>query len=245
MNNRFLNIFSIIASCALFTAGCSEDNSSFETPNTSDTPTNSGIVSQKNLSLLADDPQPKIFDTATGSATDTSITITAKIGDNNNQLLTDTHTIYFATEWGLVEPSCVTENGTCSVTWQTSFGPGTVPDPLFTTITAYTLGEEHFSDSNGNGVFDDNDTPFVGSADLFNDREEPYVDANRDGIFNAGDTLIDVMDGNNLGANGAHDFGDGFLNSPSCTHTSLCSTVRSTIYIWDDIELDMDGPPII
>lgn len=249
MNNRFLYIFTIIASSALFLAGCSEDNSSFETPNTSDTPTNSGTVSQRNFSILADNVNPPIFDTVENTATDTSVVITVKIGDKNNQLLTDEHTVFFATEWGLIEPSCVTENGTCSVTWQSSLAlAADVPTDFLTTITAYTLGEEDYNDSNGNGKFDDGDTiPFPdGSGDLFRDREEPYVDVVfTDGIFDAtlGDKIIDVMNGYDLGSDGIHTPGDGFLNSPSCNHSSLCSTVRSTIYIWSDLHLDMEVPP--
>lgn len=250
MNNRFIHIIALIASCAVFVSGCDDDG--FETPDSTDTdtPPNSGIVSQRNLSILADNVNPPIFDTVENTATDTSVIITVKIGDKNNELLTDAHTVFFATEWGLIEPSCVTENGTCSVTWQSSLALGVdVPTDYLTTITAYTLGEEDYNDSNGNGEFDDGDTtPFPPpdfSGDIFRDREEPYVDVNfTDGGFNAavGDKIIDVMNGNDLGSNGAHDLGDGFLNSPSCTHSTLCSTVRSTIYIWSDTQLDMEAP---
>ena len=240
MNNRFLNIFALLASISFIVAGCG-DIEDLQTPNVNIT-SNSGTVSQKNLSLLAEDPQPLIFDPLTG-AVDTSLTMTVKVGDKNNQLLTDAHTVYFATEWGLIDASCVTVDGTCTVTWQTSFGPGTVPADHLVTITAYTLGEEDFSDTNGNGVFDDDDLPFPASANLFTDREEPFVDADRDGVFNSGDTILDVINGTLLGTNTAHDNGDGFLNSPSCRHSSLCSATTPIIYIWDDIELDMDGPP--
>lgn len=244
MNNRFLTTLSLIASSSLLMTGCG-DNSSFETPSTSSTPTNAGTISQKNLSLIAEDPQPQIYDATTGVPTDTTLTMTVKVGDSKNQLLTDVHTIYFATEWGLIDPSCTTENGRCTVSWQTSFGPNTVPPDHRVTITAYTLGEEYYSDSNGNGVFDDGDTtPLPGSADFFDDRPEPFVDANEDGIFNTGDTIIDVINGNALGQDGVNNpTGDGFLNSPSCTHTSKCSTTASVIYVWDDIVINMDGPP--
>jgi len=241
MNNPFIKIMALVASSVISVSGCG-DNSTFETPNTLGTVANSGTVSQKNFSILAEDVQPTIYD-ENGLATDTILDMTVKVGDSDNQLLTDEHTVFFATEWGLVEPSCVTENGTCTVTWQTSFGPGTVPADHLVTIMAYTLGEEEFSDSNGNGEFDDNDQPFPASTDLFIDREEPFVDANRDGVFNSGDTIIDVIDGNILGSNGEHDLSDGFLNSPNCVHSSLCSTVAPIIYIWDDIEINMDGPP--
>ena len=44
------------------------------------------------------------------------------------------------------------------------------------------------------------------------------------------------------GINGVHDIGDTFLNSPNCTHSSLCST-RKTTYIWGDTILILTGPP--
>lgn len=235
MNNRFLTTLALTASSAIFVAGCSSD-SPFETPNP-DIADNPGVVSQKNLSIVADDPQPAIYDATTGVFTDTQVEITVKVGDLNNQLLTDAHTIYFATEWGvLLNNTCVTVDGRCSVTWETS-AFNNIPNDLLNTITAWTLGEETFIDTNDNGKFDDDDS-------TFEDREEPFVDTNRDGVFDSGDILIDVVNGNDTtGANGVHDIGDGFLNSPNCIHSSLCSTVLTSSYIWVDIELDMAGPP--
>jgi hypothetical protein len=243
MNNRFINIIALIASSAIFMTGCDNETKAFKSSDSDDTatPTNSGTISQKNFSILADDVQPPVYDKDTGVSTDTTVVITVKIGDLNNQLLTDKHTVHFATEWGLIEPSCVTENGTCSVDWQTSLA-SPMPAGRLTTITAYTLGEETFVDSNGNGEFDDADT-------TFSDQQEPFIDTvipppPTPIVFDENeDVIIDVMNGNELGQNGVHDLGDGFLNSPHCTHSSLCSTVRSTIYIWNDIQLDMNGPP--
>ncbi len=240
MNNRFLTLIPLIAGSAFILPGCG-DNSSFEAPNTTatDTPQNLGTVAQKNLSIGADDAQPKVFDVDKNVFTEQTVQITVKVGDINNQLLTGSHTIFFATEWGLINPSCVTENGKCTVTWQTS-SFGNVPNFLLSTVTAWTLGEENFTDSNGNGTFDDTDT-------TFEDREEPYIDAVlTDGGFNAatGDKVINVVNGNDTsGTNGVHDIGDGLLNSPNCTHSSLCSTIQPTSYIWVDMELDLAGPP--
>jgi len=251
MNNRFLTTLLLTASSVMFVTGCSND-SPFETPNASgETPENTGTVSQKNFSILADDTQPEIYD-ENGVATDTELTITVKVGDNSNTLLTDEHTVHFMTEWGLIDNSCKTSNGTCSVKWQTSFAPdpagissSNAPADHKVTITAYTLGAEEFSDVNGDGVFDDNDTiPLPGTANLFIDRPEPFVDADRNGVFNTGDTIIDVIDGNELGSNGVNDpTGDGFLNSPTCRHSSLCNNNTPLIYVWDDIQINMDGPP--
>lgn len=241
MKYRFLTIVPLLTSCAFFLAGCSDDNSSYETPKSADddTPDNSGVVSQKNLSIAADNINPEVYDSEEETFTEQSVKISVKVGDLSNQLLTDSHTIFFATEWGLITPSCVTVNGSCSVTWQTSSFIN-IPADLLNTITAWTTGEEAFSDTNGNELFDDADTTFA-------DTEEPFVDVDfTDGGFNAaaGDTLIDVVNGNDLtGANGVHDIGDTFLNSPNCTHSSLCSTILTTTSIWVDMQLNMLAPP--
>ncbi len=234
MNNRFLNIFTIIASSTLFLAGCDSDNSSFETPNLSGIQTNAGTASQTNFTVTTSDIFPAVI--GNGTYSEKTVEISVKVGDSNNQLLTDEHTVYFKTEWGvLTNTSCVTKDGRCSVTWETS-NFDNIPTDDINTVTAWTVGEEGFTDTNGNGLFDDADT-------TFDDLEEPFVDANNDKAFNAGDTLIDVVNGNDpTGTNLAHDIGDTFLNSPNCTHSSLCST-RKTTYIWGDVTLILTGPP--
>jgi len=244
MNNCFIKIFTVIVSSALFMTGCDSDNSSFETPNADGTPKNEGTVSQKNFSILASDTQPTVIDPATNIFTKTDVTMTVFIADRRNQALTNKQTVFFRTEYGTIDPSCVTENGSCSVTWSAikrpiAGGPG---DDMRVTIVAYTTGEESFTDANGNAVFDDADT-FSTSDDL----EEPYVDVDGSNGFTTGDDIIDVINGNDLtGANGLHDIADGFFNGPGCTHSSLCSTVVITNgTIWDANTLKIDGPPIV
>ncbi len=247
MNIRFLAIAPLIASSSIFIASCSSDSNAFEPPaGNNETPSNAGVISQKNFSILAEDTQPKVFDLANGTATDTTVIITVKIGDGKNQLLTDAHTVFFATEWGLIEPSCITdETGTCTVDWQTSFGvengQSTVPDDHLTTIVAWSAGEENFTDTNADGIFAEPDSQF-------DDREEPFIDVDTlDSNFSFDpnvDIIIDVINGNDpTGANGVHDTGDTFMNSPNCQHTTLCSTVSNTVFVWSDIVLQMDGPP--
>jgi len=242
MKYRFLTIVPLLASCTLFMAGCSDDNSSFETPSTSDITTNSGLVSYKNFSLLAEDTQPVVIDPDTGIFTKTDVVMTVFVGDRNNRFLTDSHTVYFKAEYGTISnPSCTTENGTCSVTWSAIKRPepGGPGSDLRVTIIAYTIGEESFTDTNGNGLFDDGD---IGT---FDDLEEPYVDADESDSFTTGDVIVDVINGNDTtGANLAHDIGDTFFNGPGCTHSSLCSNVVITNgTIWDSNTLKIDGPP--
>ena len=202
-------------------------------------PTNAGIVSFKNFSLLASDTQPMVIDPITGIFTKTDVTMTVFIGDRDSQLLTDSHTVFFNAEYGLIDPSCVTVNGSCSVTWSAikrpdAGGPG---DDMRVTIIAYTIGEESFTDTNGNGVFDDADSTFT-------DIEEPYIDADESNSFTMGDVIVDVVNGNDAtGANQTHDIGDGFFNGPGCTHSSLCSGVIITNgTIWNANTLKIDGP---
>jgi hypothetical protein len=237
MNSRFFTTMTLIASSLLIITGCSEDTSAFETPNTSETPTNSGVVSQKNFIVESSDGFPPVIDLATNTFTAQTVDIIVTIGDLNNQILTDEHVVFFKTEWGLIEPSCITKDGECSVTWKTSKSEN-VPASLTSVITAWTTGEESFTDSNGNGKFDDADT-------AFEDLEEPFLDINLDGVFDGagGDEIIDVINGNDLtGTNGVHDIGDTFLNSPSCTHASLCG--RTTTFIWNSTFLVLTGPPV-
>lgn len=241
---RTLNygLISGLLTSSLLLTGCG-DGEVFLTPGTTSATTNPGVISQKNFSILADTPSPTVIDTTTGTFTQTDVKLTVYTGDRNNQTVTDAHTITFMSEYGLINPpTCTTDStGTCSVTWSAisrpvAGGPGS---DYRVTITAYTSGEEAFTDSNGNGVFDDGDAGF-------DDIEEPYIDADKTNSasassYSSGDTIIDVVSTNDpTGANGQHDIADGFFNGNGCTHTSLCAA-RKTITIWDDIVLYIDG----
>jgi len=221
--------------------GCSEDGfEAFQDKSTANITTNPGVISQMNFSILASDWAPEVIQDD-GSFVQTDITLTVFTGDRNNQTVTNGHAVYFESEYGLINPpSCETgADGTCEVTWSAIDHPGPPSAPggdFRVTITAYTLGEEAFTDSNGNSIFDDGDAGFE-------DIEEPYIDADGDGTFTAGDKIIDVVSTNDpTGVNLQHDIADGFFNGGGCTHSSLCG-VRTSITIWSDIELYIDGPP--
>ncbi len=236
--NRIL--VTLISMSSVLLVGCSEDDfEAFQDPGTASVTTNPGVISQKNFSILASEPQPLVIDPATGGFTQTDVTLTIFTGDRNNQTVTDGHTVAFVSEYGLINPpTCVTDaDGTCDVTWSAikrpdAGGPGS---DFFVTITAYTSGEEAFMDSNGNSVFDDGDS-------AFEDLEEPYIDADDSGTFTTGDTIIDVVSTNDpTGINLQHDIADGFFNGGGCTHSSLCG-VSASVVIWDDIVLKINGP---
>lgn len=234
MNNR-LNIFLFVASSTLLLASCDEDNTSFETPNTSGVSTNPGIISQKHFSLLTADIAPAVIDATANTFQETDVELTVRIADRKDQTLSDAHTVYFETEYGTFDAgSCITENGSCSVIWRAIEPPvpGEGGSDGFVTITAYTTGEEAFTDSNGNNLFDDGDTGF-------SDREEPYVDFNESNVFDAGDRIIDVVNEfDPTGADLEHNPADGLFNGPGCTHSFLCSPIPSII-IFDDVTMSI------
>jgi len=233
---RFHFFSSLILSLALL-SGCSDsnDNAPFKQGPTGGTV--SGTVSQENFSVLADSINPSVIDGTTFNFTQTDDNLTVYIGDRFNHALGDAHTIYFKSEYGLLKPdSCITQDGTCSITWSaTAYPPDSVIADGYVTVTAYTQGEESFVDTNGNGTFD--------NGESFTDQEEPYVDTDLSPttgrFFNTGDLIIDVPSANDpTGKNGVHDLGDGLFNGAGCTHSSLCSS-RTTTTIFTRIYLDI------
>ena len=242
MNNRFLNIVAIVASCTFVAVSCSDNNSALETPNTSSTPTNDGIISQNNFTLLFAPTDPKYVDLAKNTYTSVTAQVSVQVGDINNQLITGGHTIHFRTQWGLIDPSCVTENGGCSVTWR-SGSPEDMPVDYRNRIVAYSnykSGQESYVDLDGNGEFNDGETFF--------DLDEPFINLNGnytiDGqpYYDTGDIIIDTINGlDPTGKNGIHDAGDTLYNGPDCTDTVRCNNTLKTIAVWKSGSLLLTG----
>ena len=254
MNFRFLKIAMLLLSSIFVIAGCS-DNNAFETPDAGNgtTPPNNNPISQNNFTLLFETPSPAYYNLDTGEVTEVTSQVSVQIGDNNNRVITGGRVIQFRTEWGLIDPSCTTDDsGRCSVRW-ISGSPDTMPANFLNTIVAYSDGgQESFADLNGNGIFDDGDT--FGSG-VYDDLEEPYINVDESGFtntnngfvstFTTGDLVIDTINGRDLtGTDTTHNPGDGLFNGPSCAHSTLCSTTRSTITVWEDGSLLLNGGTI-
>lgn len=218
--------------------GCTEENELLIQTDSSIAP-NSGVISARNFSLTATNWAPTVVNLSTGEASSQDVTITANIGDRNNLWLTDTHVIFFRTEWGLLNSKCSTTDGTgtCEVTWSSRENPqltGDVTDGEVT-VVAYTLGEERFEDLNGNGTFDDGET--------FTDQPEPYIDVNSSGTYDTDDIIIDRPNAlDPTGNNEMHDPGDGLFNGAGCTHSVLCSPrTTSWIFTYGDLSIFSEG----
>lgn len=238
MKNRLPILFTLLASSVLFLTGCSDNNESFEgARSTSAAPENDGLISQNNLTITFSELSPEYFNIAENNFTSVTVDVIVQIGDNNNQLITAEKTIRFRTEWGLIDPSCKTIDGSCSVTWR-STSPDDMPTNFLNNILAYSSsGQESFDDIDGNGLFNDGDN--------FDDLDEPYVDVNENDLFDTGDIIVDTINGVDLtGTDATHNDVDGLYNGPNCSHSSLCSPTRDTTTVWENGSLRLTGATV-
>jgi hypothetical protein len=133
--------------------------------------------------------------------------ITVQLSDRFNNPAPDGTAVAFTANIGQIPGACLTVGGGCSVTWSSS-GDGIYNlEPHIAghvEILAYTVGEESFTDVNGDGVFDDTDSfttyPGTGAGDAFDeglgnpgqdDIGEVYLDGNEIGSFQSGEFFHD------------------------------------------------------
>ena len=143
--------------------------------------------------------------------------VTARLSDRFNNPVPSGTAVTFTTEGGSIQSQCSTgansdnsPTGSCSVNW-TSSNPrpvanGPTDRPGRTTVLATAIGEESFSDANGNGSFD--------NGENFADMGEPFLDANEDDVYTAGEFIYDF---NN---NSTRDSPDSKFNGVLCLDTS-------------------------
>lgn len=117
--------------------------------------------------------------------------VTARLADRFNNPVPDGTAVSFATEGGSIQPQCVTAGGACSVIF-TSQNPRNIVDHRYT-VQATAIGEESFTDLNGNGYFDAGE-PYGDLGEAYLDKNEnaardaasePFVDFDSNGVFDA------------------------------------------------------------
>ncbi|MCL1048356.1 Ig-like domain-containing protein [Shewanella abyssi] len=224
-----------------------------------------GLPDQDSFSLSADNLNPE------GWGYDgVEVNVVARLADTFNNPVPDGTAVSFTTEGGVIDPSCLTVSGTCSVKWtsqnprptgKTLDGePSTTPDlgPDFggrVTILATAIGEESFPDLNGNGRFDASELATFEGEDVSGnkyDLSEAFVDHNEDTLYNpakgdnqdeSGD-LETFIDFNN---NAIFDVADGVYNGSLCaldvngnTHSG-CSTINKSLNVRASVVLIMSG----
>lgn len=136
-----------------------------------------------------------------GLTTDGVTTIlTARLADHFKNPAPDGTTVNFTAEAGSVVGTCNTVAGACSSTYTTQ---GTRPSDGRVTVLAYAVGEETFTDLNGNGLADlapvnemidangvSTDLPEAWvdyNENGIRDTNEPFLDFNNDGLYTAAD----------------------------------------------------------
>jgi hypothetical protein len=200
---------------------------------------NTGLPEQRSITLSASLLNPEA-DRISGLTS----TIFAYLADNFNNPVPDGTTVNFTTEGGVIEPSCNTTSGQCSVTW-TSAEPRVADHRI--TILATALGHETFFDTNGNNTFDDAD----GSANTnmavssgfgrispqasgFIDMTEAWRDDNESLTYESGELFIDFNNDNEFSTE------DDLFNAPQCEGSNCSSDLRS-INVRKALRLIMSG----
>lgn len=109
----------------------------------------------------------------------TTSVLTARLADHFNNPAPDGTAVNFTTEGGSVVGSCTTISGACSSTF-TSQNPR--PANGRVTVLAYAVGEETFTDLNGNGTVD-SASEMIDANGVSTDIGDAYVDYNEDGVY--------------------------------------------------------------
>ena len=152
-----------------------------------------------------------------------TVPVTVRLADRYNNPAPDNTAVAFTTDGGHVAASCITpsapgaEDGTCTATWTSAQPRPQLTDdnpPLKAAgraqVLATAIGEESFTDLNGNGYWDPGE-PFVNLG-------EPYRDDNENGQYDLGEYFLD------FNKNGKWDAGDGTFKGITCSGSSCTST---------------------
>lgn len=153
-----------------------------------------GVPAQDGFSLSIATLNPECY-----SIDGVSDAVTVRLSDHFHNPVPDGTAVSFTTNGGSITPSCTTVSGACTVTWTSQNPRPAVPgiNPGRVTILAYAVGEEAFTDLNGNGVADPGE---------FTDDPEAFRDDNENGVRDASEPFID------FNGNGLYDLADGKYN---------------------------------
>lgn len=187
------------------------------------------------------------------------VDLTIRMADAFNNPPPDGTAVTFTTEGGKIDSGCTTVDGACTVKW-TSQSPR--PSDGRVTIIARALGNESFTDKNGNGLYDDSDTfnthviddpeydpsndsckrnsPLSTAASTLGDNPcddlvEAYLDENENGQYDAGEEYTELVQ------DGTHTSQDGKYNGVLCNTAGGANCTKDSITIRDDIVIVMSS----
>ena len=199
-----------------------------------------GLPDQNSFTLSASNLNPEA-DSISGQI----VNLIARLADTFNNPVPDGTSVNFTTEGGSISPSCVTQNGNCSVEW-TSGNP-TVDDHRVT-ILATAIGHETLFDANGNNSYEDADGgPILDNTDSgfgvsaygvtgFVDHSEAWRDDNEDNTKNAAEIFLDFND------DGVFNGPDSLFNGPQCIPGNACGgDAPTSLHVRKALVLVMSG----
>jgi hypothetical protein len=152
------------------------------------------------------------------------VPVVVRLSDRYQNPAPDGTAVAFTTDGGQIGGNCVTGSGTgsCSVNW-TSSNPRPSPTdnppslrPGRTTVLATAIGEESFTDANGNGFYD--------HGEAFDNIGEPYRDDNESNAYELGEYFLD-FDQNQM-----RTAPDGVFKGITCTGNTPGSTCSTTTW---------------
>ncbi|HLA34172.1 MAG TPA: hypothetical protein VJ001_04815, partial [Rhodocyclaceae bacterium] len=159
----------------------------------------------------------------------TTSTINVKLADHFNNPVPDGTAVNFTTSAGRVVGTCSTKSGDCTTTIN-SQEPRTSNGKL--TVMAYAIGEESFTDLNGNGVADTGEMVDVNSATT--DLPEAFLDKNWNAARDADEPFID------FNGDSAYTAADAKYNGVLCTTSAVCSTQKS-LHVFKQLNMVFSG----
>lgn len=173
-----------------------------------------GIPHDNGFTIAADKPNIEGFNFDGETAV-----FTARLTDHFGNFVPDGTAVSFRTEGGVssITPSCTTLGGACTVTLSSS---GARPLDGRLTVLATAIGEETYTDANGNGIFD--------SGESYIDLPEAFIDGNEDSVRQVSEEFVDF---NSSGTyNGADSNFNGVLRAAGLTGPTTLN-VRSSLVI--------------
>ncbi len=180
------------------------------------------LGTQSNFTLSAD-----VLNPAAWEWNDSLVNITARLGDHYQNSVVDGTPVYFRATGGLIEASCLTENGICSVKW---YSRNPRPADGIVTIVAQARGQGGYQDSNGNGLYD--------LGESFTAYGESFEDANGNGLFDEGTAYQPDLD---IDDDGANDFSWDAAAYQVNVASSGDSSVATTYFHEEIIDSNQNG----
>lgn len=225
MSNR-LKLLLLVAISLVF-SGCGGDSSSSSTSTTTTTTTTTPSPSAATTSATSDQDsfsfsaQPLNPEGWNYDGQQVSLTIYAS--DHFNNPVPDGETVWFTSEGGQIQDSCVITSGVCTVSWTST---GRRPIDGRVTVTAWMTGVESWNDNvNANGMLDDSES--------YSDLTEAFFDYDEDGLFDAA-PLVDLAGVTyreeflDFDGNGVFSLADGQYNGSDCNPSNTVNICGST-----------------